>query len=240
MSTMNSSRPQPAYPCGQQDLYTLIETGWRSYEEHLPAFSTYKTFYTQTTADNQLAALKSAREMPDEASREEVHKTLRKKLKQLAVGCTTQWSFLDGYIMDGFDEEHYQDKRMAAGHGYYRGAQQQDWESVKGLMTSGKLFIGSNLVVLTDDGGMPGGFETGFVTLQEDFEKKHQEFLQAEEQAKALTDAKIEANNALYRALTKMFRDGLRIFRRQAAIREQFMVERGECPTNCVSSFCYF
>lgn len=226
MSTLNNSRPQPAYPGGQQELYTLIETGWGSYMEHLAVFSAYKTIYTAQLATDQLAALAAARVMPDEASREEVHKTLRKKVQELSIACLDRWSLLDGYIMDAFPEVNYEDKRQAAGHGYYRGAQQEDWESVKGLMSSGLTFITNNTAVLTSDGGMTATFASDFSDLKTDFETHHQLFIQAEEQAKALTDAKIEANNALYRTLVKMFKDGQRLFRKQAAIRDQFIVER--------------
>jgi hypothetical protein len=132
MNTMNTDRPQPVYSCSQQDLYTLIETGWRSCAQYLPDFWNYKTFYTQAMIDGELAALATARQMPDEASRDEMHKTLRKKLRVLATQCVAKWSDLDGYIEDGFDEESYADKRTAAGHGYYRAAQHDEWGECEG------------------------------------------------------------------------------------------------------------
>ncbi|MCF8257206.1 MAG: carboxypeptidase-like regulatory domain-containing protein [Flavobacteriales bacterium] len=226
MGTLNDSRPQPAYPGTQQELYTLIETGWGSYVQYLPDFTNKKTIYTQQVADDELTALALARMMPDEASRAEVHKTLRKKVLDLSLDCLEQWSFLDSYIMDAFPEENYEDKREAAGHGYYRGAQREDWDSVKGLMSSGKGFIAGNATVLAADGGMPGTFAGAFDALKLDFETHHQLFLHAEEEAKRLTDLKVEANNLLFKTMSKMFKDGQRIFRKQAAIREQFIVER--------------
>jgi hypothetical protein len=93
-------------------------------------------------------------------------------------------------------------------------------------MTSGELFIAENATVLTDDGGMPATFAPAFNALRVDFETHHQAFLQAEEVAKGLTDMKVEANNALYKKLMRMFKDGQRVFRKQAAIREQFVMER--------------
>lgn len=216
-------RPQPVYPCSQQDLYTIIETGWESFSERLPAFMDFKTTYSATTRTDQLLALTTARSMPDEESRDEVHKTLRVQMIPLAETCIKKWSDMMSYVRDGFPEEEYDGKRLAAGYGYYAGAEKRDWEDVKGLAQSGLDFLNKaeNATPL-NDGGMPANFVTGFAAAKTAFETKYQAFLQAEELSKELTDAKIQANNDLYKALTKMFEDGKKIFRDNAAVRDQF------------------
>lgn len=226
MSELANSRPQPEYPCGQQDLYTIVVTGWVSYAEQLPRFENLSTNYTAATGTDQLAAVEVARAMPDEDSREEVHKTLRIHLKELATKCLIKWSDMGTYIRDGFPEEEYENKRVAAGYNYYAAAEHQDWDAVKGLMQNGLLFLNGNATELSTPGGMPATFIADFDLVKKAFELKHQAFLQAEEEAKVLTDQKILANNELFRAMSKMFEDGKKIFRENAALREQFTFDR--------------
>jgi hypothetical protein len=130
------------------------------------------------------------------------------------------------YIRYGFAENEYENKRVAAGYNYYAGAAHEDWDAVKGLMQSGLLFLNANTTVLTNDGGMPAMFMPDFVLTKDAFELKYQAFLQAEEDTKVLTDQKILADNTLYKTLMKMFEDGKKIFREDAAVREQFTFDR--------------
>lgn len=188
MGALASTRPQPEYPCGQQEFYTIVETGWSNYALHLSKFENLSTKYTATTGTDQLAALASARAMPDEDSREEVHKTLRLQLKGLAAKCLIHWSDMGTYIRDGFPQEEYENKRVAAGYNYYYGAEHLDWDAVKGLMQNGLQFLNANEVVLTADGGMPATFIASFEAVKDAFELKHNAFLQAMGDAKVLTD----------------------------------------------------
>lgn len=226
MCALQSARPQREYPCGQQDLYTVVETGWASFIQHLSRFENLSTKYSVATATAQLAALQAARALPDEDNREEVHKTLRIEMKGLAETCLIKWSDMSSYIRDGFSEDVYENKRVAAGYNYYASAAHENWDDVKALMQDGLLFLNANTTVLTDDGGMPATFAADFEGAKDAFELKYQAYLQAEEEAKVLTDQKVIANNALYRALMKMFEDGKKIFREEAAIREQFTFDR--------------
>lgn len=225
MSSLQSSRVEKLYPCSQQDLYSIVETGWNSYAEYLPEFEALSTNYSAATGTDQLGALRDARMLPDEDSRDEVHKSLRIELAQLASECLIRWSNLSTYIRDGFPAEQYDNKRIAAGLNYYESAANDNWDDVKGLMQNGVLFIANNAAVLTS-GGMPLTYQADFEADKDAFELKHQEFIQALEEAKVVRDKKIEANNALQAALANMFEDGKRIFRNNAAVREQFTYDR--------------
>jgi hypothetical protein len=225
MCALKSSRPRNAFPCGQQELYTIGENGWASYLEHLARFSAKKSTYTAQKAADALAALRAAEAMPDDASRESVHVLLRIQLVELASTCLIAWGDLDSYIMDGFPESEQEGRRNAAGHGYYARALGDDWEGVKGLMTSGTAFIAAQDAAL-QTGGMLPTFPGEFAAARTAFLDKYLEFTQAEELSKNLTDAKTEANNAAYRELMRMFKDGQKIFRFEAAIREQFVFDR--------------
>jgi hypothetical protein len=225
MSALQSARPQREYSCGQEDLYTVVETGWGSYAQHLPRFEGHSSLYTAATGTGQIAALALARALPDEDSREEVHKTLRVQLKHLADDCLIKWSDMESFIRDGFAEDEYDNKIIAAGHNHYREAGRDDWDAVKALMQNGQTFLTANAAILSS-GGMLATFPPAFGLAKTSFETKYQAFIQAEEDTKVMTDQKIVANNGLYRALMKMFNDGKKLFRDAAAIREQFTFER--------------
>lgn len=218
---MNEEKPQAEYSCSEQDLYTGVETAWKSYQQKVTDFTGWKTTYTPQMAIDQLAALAAAKAMPDEAQRNASHSVLNKELRPLSEDCLIVWKQLESYIRDGFPALIFQDMLNAAGYGFYEAASNEDWESVKGLMNDGKIFIAAKAVEL-GNGGMPAGFDSDFDDAKQDFEDKYSDFLQEEEHAREQRDAKVTANNQLYRACTAMCQDGQKIFRKNAAVREQF------------------
>ncbi len=159
--------------------------------------------------------------LPDEAQRDELHTTLNKELGPLTDNCLIAWKQLESYIRDSFPSLVYQDKLNAAGHGFYYGASQKNWEDVQGLMNDGELFIAANTTELTT-GGMPAAFAASFTGAKDAFDAKHGVFLQAEETAKVLRDEKVSANNKLFQVAMAMCDDGKKIFRQEPAIRDQF------------------
>lgn len=221
MSTMNSERPRPEYGCGQQDLYTVCDTIAISLEAHTAAFEAYSTNYTSTSGPDLRGAVKSARELPDEAQREADHSILRKELVDMKDSCLEVWQQLTSYIRDGFDKEVYKEQLNAAGHGYYASAQNEDWDDVNGLMQAGAGYISDNAAKLTG-GGMPTGFDVTFDTAKSNFAVKYEAFLQSLEASKVATDEKVNANNKIYRDTVRVCEDGKRIFRKSAAVREEF------------------
>lgn len=225
MCALNTIRPRAEYSCAQKDLYTIIRTGWISYEEQLPAFMAYKTSYTATTGTDQLAALETARLMPDQDSRTDLHKSLRIAMIPKAELCIRMWTDLSSYIRDGFAPEYYDTKRLSAGYAYFNGALGMDWDSVAELMVQGLAFADSNTAALTA-GGMPATFITDMQTAKDDFETNYAEFLTTLEDTKRMVDEKIVANNTLFSTMMAMFEDAKKIFRDNAALREQFIYER--------------
>jgi hypothetical protein len=207
-----------------QDLYTLLEVGWGSYEEYQSNFEQYSSKYTPTYGQDQLTLVATARALPTEEQRDEKHKTLRKKMVVVADLCIAKWSDMSSYIRDGFGVESYEDKRLAAGYAHYRGAAQHNWDDVRGLMHDGLEFANANLSEL-GAGGMPATFVGEYESLKDEFAVLHVGFLQSEENAKVKTDEKVVANNKLYGELVKMFEDGKKIFRDNAAVRDQFTIE---------------
>jgi len=221
MCALIQGRPKADYNCAQKDFYTVAKMGWTSYAEQLPDFMNFSTLYQPGTGTTQLAAIELAKAMPDEWTRMGEVKSLRIELVPLAEACIIVWSNMSSYIREGFASDQYDVKREIAGYNYYRDAVGQDWDSVSELIDKGLVFANANTLALTA-GGMPPTFIANMTATRDAFELKHIEFMDAEEQSKLLTDAKIEANNLLNADLVAMFEDAKKIFRTNAAIRDEF------------------
>jgi hypothetical protein len=222
MSTpFNAPRPERNFGCSEKDLYTIISMGWASFLAFLPFFTAFKTYYTQTYGNDQLAALAAARLLPDEAARDEVHKSLRNELAAIAVVAINKWSDMGSHIRDAFNPDQYEDKRNAAGHGYFEDALKFDWDAVNRLLDRGLSFLTDNEAALLA-AGMPTDFISDYTTAKNAVAAKYLQFGQAEEESKRLTDVKTDVNNDMHKTLTDMFEDGKKIFRNNAAVREQF------------------
>jgi|GEM_PF-936546 len=227
MGTLTSDRPEADYSCTQQELYTIAENGWTSYGEHQLVFAGKRAIYTVQKGTDALTALGSAVALPDEAAREALHVVLRIELVALAGECRIMWEELDSIIRDSFPENQYEVRRNEAGHESYAAASNENWPATKALMKQGADFIVLHGAALSSsEGGMLASFPTDFGNVRSAFLAKNLEFVQAEELTRTLTDAKLAANNAVYKTLMKMFADGRKYFRFQPSIRYQFTFER--------------
>jgi hypothetical protein len=224
MSALEEDRVKPKYRCKQAELYSVAENIAASYEDHMAAFMDYNGRYTPDTGVELKAAMNAANALPDVYVRSARHAALRKQLMGLKIPCLVLWKQLTSYIRDGFEADVYNDMLMQAGHAYYGAAGNNDWEAVKGLMESAVNFVADNTAAL-EVGGMVDGFATALGSAQEAFSLKYEAFVQEEELAMEVREAKILANNALYAMVTRMCKDGKVIFRLKAALRLQFTFE---------------
>lgn len=222
MAPLSSSRPTPVYDCKQNELYSVALIGWKSFELNQAAFEAFNTRYTVAFGTTMKAAVVSAKQLPDEFQRSDEHKTLRINLKNKANDVLIKWQQLESFINNGFPEEELESKKQAAGHAYYRDAANDDWESVDSLLTDASAFVAGYAAELTT-GGMPALFAPDFATLKTEFEVLYSDFTNAEQQAPEQTDAKIAANNLVYKNLLSMFEDGQKIFRNSAAAKQRFV-----------------
>ncbi len=225
MDSMNTPRPKADYHCPQKDLYIIVKLGWTSYAEFLPDFVAFKTTYDAQLGIDQLAALEAARLLPDETTREDIHKSLRIEMEPMGLECLELWSDMSSYIRDAFPVDQYETKRLAAGWDCYAAAQGEDWEAMSELMSKGVKFVNDHTAVLTTPGGMPATFLQRMTDAAAAFDVKLILFLNAEETAQIQTDAKNAANNALYHTMMDMFEDAKKVFRKQPSVRNQFVFE---------------
>lgn len=211
------------YNCTEQELYTICETGWNSCKQQLPRFASFKGKYVLLFIDGKLAAIKVARELPDEQQRNAAYETANVNLKKQGRKCCDMWQMLKRYVADAFPADQQKPLLEGAGYNYYDKASNNNWDSVKGLMTSGSTFIAAVLADLTANNNMPLTFQADFNTAKSDFETLHQEFIQAEEDSRVGQDTKMNANNAIHADLMNMLLDGQEIFKNEEPLLKQFV-----------------
>lgn len=211
------------YNCSEQELYTIVQTGWQSCLQYQTRFQAFKAKYTPAFIDAKLADLLLVRQLPDEQQRNDAYETAGVFLKAAGKTACEKWQMLKRYIADAYVADLQKTKTEAAGQNYYLKASSNNWDSVKGLMTSGSTFITANLADLTAADNMPLTFQADFDAAKSDFEKRHQEFLQAEEEATVGADNKVTANNRLHTDLMVMLLDGQEIFKNEEPLYKQFV-----------------
>lgn len=214
-----------ATKCTEQELYTVLETGWNSCLEYLPQFTLFSPKYDAAFVAGRLAAVQAARALPDEAQRNATFETARLKLSKDARICCDRWQSLKIYISEAFPADQHSILFKEAGANYYERAANENWESVTGLMSSGANFLDNHSAQLLADDNMPTTFTAEFNSAKSDFATQHQTFLQAEEAARVGTGVKNQANEDIHDKGMSMFLTGQDIFRNNPDIRPQFVFE---------------
>jgi hypothetical protein len=221
MSTLEEDRPKPSYRCQQIELYSVARHIATSYGDYIETFMDYNGSYTTETGVELKAAVDAASALPDMNVRSAKHAVLRKQLGGLRNEGLVLWQQLASFIRDGFEPDVYNEMLTEAGHGYYAAAGNNDWEAVDGLLEAAVNFVAANSVALVA-GGMVDGFAEDLGSAQEAFLLKYEAFVEEEELAMEVRDAKIEANNVVYAKVMRMCKDGRAIFRLEAALRLRF------------------
>ena len=211
------------YSCPQQELYTIARAGWRSYLVHQSNFELYKPKYTAIFAQERLDEIETAAELPDDQARNANTEELRIRLTQAARVCLNLFQTLKRYIADAYPVEVQKPHIEAAGQKYYDKAKNDNWDSVRGLLTSGTTYLKQHALALSSNGNRPANFTTQFSDAKANFAQLHNSFLSSEEIARVQTQDKIKANNELYAKLMGMFLDGQEIFKDDEAVKRKFI-----------------
>jgi hypothetical protein len=215
----------PKYHCTQQELYTIATLGWNSCQQHLSAFTMFKTTYTASLITDKLAEVTAAMEIPDEYQRTEESKLNHIALAKSAADACTLYQKLKRYILASFPANQQAVKLDSAGQQYYSQAASNNWEAAQAMLTNASAFISANATILQANGGMPATFGTIVTTEKDNFTIIHQTFLDNEESQRVATAQKVTANNNLYTSLITMFLDGQEIFKTNEEVRSQFIFE---------------
>jgi hypothetical protein len=216
----------PNYRCSQQDLYTVTNLAWQSCLQHQAAFFNFSELYTEAFIQGKIQQVLDASNLPDEQARSSQSEILRIDLSKSATANLGNWQKLKRYISKAWAEEYQKARLEEAGQKYYLKAGNEDWESVKGLLSSGSNFIDNNVAALTANLNMPASFQTTFDDDKATFFQLHQQFLDSEESVRIETDNKINANNAVYKDNISMCLDGQEIFKDNEAVKRQFVFDQ--------------
>ncbi len=214
------------YPCAQKDAYSVLDTAWDNYLQHLAAFSAYKPGkYTAALAAQAKLRIKMARELPDNQARSGLAEELRIGVELKGAVLLNDFQLLKGYIDEAYqgdDVAYRKPNYEEAGQLYYRDASRGDWESVMSLGDSMRGYITLKLSVLMTNGQMPASFETTVSGHFTDFEQAYSAYKQAE-QTQVATAEKVAATNACYREGIDMMKDGQRLFVHDVDIKALFV-----------------
>ncbi|MBI4929484.1 MAG: carboxypeptidase regulatory-like domain-containing protein [Bacteroidetes bacterium] len=214
------------YGCSQQDLYSVLNTLWDNYLEDLADFTAYKQSYTAAKATAAKLAIKNAKKMPDDQARGSEAEQLRLDVADAADAVIGNFLQTKGYINGVFAEKKRKANYEEAGQKYYRGATEDDWESVSGMGASLNKYLTDNLALLQDGGNnMPVGFEVTVDGNVDAFELVYGKFKSASETSVA-TAKKIKANNACKTTARDMEDDGLVIYRKKPEYAERYIFDR--------------
>ena len=217
---------KPEYPCAQKDLYSIIETAWANYQLKLTSFTAHKAFYNAAYKTTALAAELAAKTLPDDVTRSATAETLRVSLVKMGDICLLNFRTLKSYIESAFtDRDVWEIQFKAAGQQYYAEAGNKDWESMELLNVAAKNYLTTNNTLLLGTApnlNMPATFTASLTLAATNFANQYLTFKSAEETSSA-TAVKINANNACYRTLTGMLRDGQVIFANDLETKKLFV-----------------
>lgn len=217
---------KPEYPCAQKDLYSIIETAWANYQLKLANFTAHKALYNAAYKTTALAAVAAAKALPDDVTRNAAAETLRVALVKMGDICLLNFRTVKSYIETAFTDRDVWDIQFkAAGQQYYTDAGNQDWESMELLNQAAKNYLATNSALLlgvAPNLNMPATFTAALTLAATNFSNQYLAFKSAEETS-AATAAKINANNACYRTLTAMLRDGQVIFSNDLETKKLFV-----------------
>lgn len=211
------------YPCSQSHLYEAAKQIVTSLNTDLSGFAAFSAKYNATYVQNLKQAIVDAYHMPDDQSRNADYQILRDTLSVIALQIMSSWQSLKCFIEDAYGTGITGKAQIdAAGAKYYAKAGGEDWAAIMSMATSAELFMTNNLNDLQTLGFMPTTFPQDFTALKDSFDATYTDFLQSRSSTKVETQAKIGANNVLYLELSKVCRDGKRVFANDEAKTEQY------------------
>ena len=219
---MPDPRPQAVYTCSQSELYAICTIGWTSYAENQPDFEAFNTLYTVVYGTDAQAEVDAALNLPGFQERNEAAEVAFIQLNEAHAECMLKWKSLRSYIKNSYPPALQKPKIEAAGYDHFPKAANKNWDETIAMMTAGQHFIDNNTADLTV-GGMPVTFAADYALATSAFGDLYVQFTDFEQDEQEGTDVKIEANNAIYAKLLRMFEDAQIIYEHDASKRERFI-----------------
>jgi len=221
MSKVNS-----LYKAAQQDFYIAADMAWGNFQDNLAEFTKFKGKYKDPYGPDAILELKAAKALPDDAARSSVPETLRVTLVPLGAECINNWKMLRSYVRDAFSEELHATMLRAAGSEFYEKAINYNWSELDMMNEVATKFIDNHLTELKNGTeNMPDTFPGRYADGKTAFDGVYKKFLKAQQGTGSGTDAKITANNKVYKKMMAMLKDGRLIFNSDENKKDLFTYE---------------
>ena len=217
---MNKTKNNYGVP--QEILYSVCLAAWNLCSQNLAKFTALKAFYTEAFITEALAAVQTAKDLPQIVQTLAYRKEARINLINATKQVQANWQLLKLYITKAFAADMVQAKLDAAGAAFYAKVSIDNWSAVRSLIDIANSFIASNLNDLKANENMPVDFQTKFQTDGGVCIEFSVVFAQANIEKQMATNVKVEANNGIYASAIEMLKDGQQIFKDNAATKKQF------------------
>ncbi len=222
---MAAERPVAEYNSTMGVLYVCCRTIWLSHKQNQSTFQQFLNSYDGTNADAVLAMIDAAEAMPMFQERNEQTELVYGQLQLTAKFALKQWKYVRNYIRIAFDKDDRKAKWESAGSQHYEKAAGKSWSETKLMLTAGMNFIAANTTAFQAI-GVPAVFAVTYGNARTAFNDAYDQFLQLEQSEKEATDAKVVANNVIYRMTMDMCEDGQLLFEDNAAKFDRFVYQR--------------
>ncbi len=199
--------PKKRYACSQEVLIIICILAYGRCRELLAKFSRFKSKYTDSYLDDALKKVNDAKKIEVVSKRNATKKESRTDLVAAAKLCRQNFNKLKRFISDAFPKAVINDKFQAAGASFYKKAAKNNWSAQSSLINAAITFIEDNLVELNANGNMPADFETTFKEDGKACTDLITKYFGIDTTNRDITFDKIEADNAIFDALTDMLKD---------------------------------
>jgi hypothetical protein len=216
-------RKQTKYNCRQIELYTVSTMAWKSCLNNLSRFAEWSTLYTSEYIEAQLKAVEAAATLPGALVRNSQQVSLRIELMECGEQNLYNWQSLKLYIMKAMPEALAIIAVKAAGSSYYEKAANNSWSNMQSLLNTGVNFIRLNAERLLVNNTTPSTFLTAFASDAKRFITLMDQYYLIESDNCLAARTKVDANNAIYTELIRMLNDAKLIFKKDAALKRQFV-----------------
>lgn len=213
---------RPIYKCTQVAFYEAGRLLVQNLEDNLTEFTLHSLSYDDPFIIALRQEITDAEALPDVQQRGEDSQVMRIQLQPLAKKCLNNWQKLKlSYIQKAFPEAEWEARWQSAGANYYTKASHENWENLKQLNESGAAFISAKTFALLANNNMPAGFQAQYTADALAYKNLYDSFLPAQETTPA-TNAKITANNNLYKKFKLIDDDGKVIYIDDGAMQDLF------------------
>jgi len=216
--------PPKNYNCTQEDLYIAADLAWTNYGTNQSSFLALKGKYTASYGTDAISAILAAKNLPNEQVRVAIPENIRESLLPLGYTCLANQRKLKSYIDEVYKGNTGKTMLSAAGYDEYHAAQNESWSDMMTMISLGAIFINSHTATLeAGTSNMPTAFIATYGTGKTAFETMYNSFLTSSQATSGGTDAKIAANNAVYKTVTGMLADGKIIFENNGTTKKLFV-----------------